>query len=73
MLNYESGFDPTQNVEPFFAGMHTSSNPAASPHTLGAGFIRGHPTFTTVVLPHSLIYNPTNHPKDNWWTPGAFN
>eukprot|EP00286_Rhodomonas_abbreviata_P018558 CAMPEP_0181294854 /NCGR_PEP_ID=MMETSP1101-20121128/3829_1 /TAXON_ID=46948 /ORGANISM="Rhodomonas abbreviata, Strain Caron Lab Isolate" /LENGTH=76 /DNA_ID=CAMNT_0023399553 /DNA_START=500 /DNA_END=730 /DNA_ORIENTATION=+ len=72
MLTYKAGVDPTQDIEPFFAGMHTSANPAASPHMLGNGFIRGHPIFTSVVLPHNLIYNPTNHPKENWWTPKEF-
>ncbi len=43
-----------------------SSNPAASPHTLGAGFVRGHPIFTSMILPHNIVYHPTNHPKDNW-------
>jgi len=71
-LNYKAGFDPTPQVEPFFAGMHTSSNPAASPHTLGAGFVRGHPIFTSMILPHNIVYHPTNHPKDNWWIPQEF-
>ena len=44
-----------------------SSNPAASPHTLGAGFIRGHPIFTSMILPHNIVYHPTNHPKENWY------
>ena len=71
-LTYKAGFDPTVKVEPFFAGMHTSSNPAASPHMLGAGFIRGHPIFTSMILPHNIVYHPTNHPKENWWTPQEF-
>eukprot|EP00291_Cryptomonas_curvata_P016295 CAMPEP_0172153084 /NCGR_PEP_ID=MMETSP1050-20130122/1224_1 /TAXON_ID=233186 /ORGANISM="Cryptomonas curvata, Strain CCAP979/52" /LENGTH=141 /DNA_ID=CAMNT_0012821533 /DNA_START=47 /DNA_END=473 /DNA_ORIENTATION=- len=65
MLTYASGFNPTTEVEPFFAGIHTSSNPAASPHVLGAGYIRGHPTFSSMILPHNLVYTPTNHPKEN--------
>jgi hypothetical protein len=44
-----------------------SSNPAASPHTLGAGFVRGHPIFTSMILPHNIVYHPTNHPKENWY------
>mmetsp|Transcript_22203 Transcript_22203/g.46634 ORF Transcript_22203/g.46634 Transcript_22203/m.46634 type:complete len:83 (-) Transcript_22203:320-568(-) len=72
MLTYASGFNPTTEVEPFFAGIHTSSNPAASPHVLGAGYIRGHPTFSSMILPHNLVYTPTNHPKENWWIPDSF-
>ncbi|EKX46749.1 hypothetical protein GUITHDRAFT_107525 [Guillardia theta CCMP2712] len=52
--------------------MGQSSNPAASPHVLGAGFVRGHPTFSSLVLPQNIVYHPTNHPKDNWWMPEQF-
>jgi len=48
-----------------------SSNPAASPHTLGSGFVRGHPIFTSMILPHNIVYHPTNHPKENWYVSTA--
>ena len=64
-----SGQSPTKADGALSGAGTQSSNPAASPHTLGAGFVRGHPIFTSMILPHNIVYHPTNHPKENWYVP----